>query len=228
MRHRWAASELVHQRVLSGNSSAVLVGDVRKVRSRSRRIPGLVNHESPQRGKVVGYGRARTGVDRYRRVVVPSLLSSLAWLAPTGFGLLGRTAARHDIEAILAGRHSFPITLLVPPLAWAAFPVIFLAIYLCNSRGGARRECMLVACVPFVLSLLGFLARAAMVATDQMSLGIIGPKLYLGGHAWGVVGYGATCWAAFWLYFLAARPPGERQAPLDTNRTDDGPREMPG
>ena len=87
---------------------------------------------------------------------------------------------------------------------------------------------MLVAGVPFVLSLLGFLARAAMVATDKISLGILGPKLYLGGYAWGVVGYGATCLAAFWLYFLAARPPGERQAPLDTNRTDDGPREMPG
>jgi len=107
----------------------------------------------------------------------------------------------------------------MPGLDWLVFGVVFIAVHLCASRGGRRRECILVGLAPLVVAVVGYLALLVWMAGSLrlgMAIGIVPADVSLGAAVsaqtyiaklLGVVG---TCLAATWLYFFTVRRVHER------------------
>ena len=99
------------------------------------------------------------------------------------------------------------------------FVVVFIAVHRCASRGGTRRECILVGVAPLLLAIVGYLALLVWMTGGlrlDMAIGIVPADESLGvavsaqtyiAKLLGVVG---TCLAATWLYFFAVSRLHER------------------
>ena len=154
----------------------------------------------------------------YRRVIAPMLMGVGVWLGTALVGEALRILHTYGLHHLIAHREGW-----LPPamlsLDWLVFVVVFIAVHLCASRGGTRRECILVGLAPLVVAIVGYLALLVWMTGGLrlgMAVGIVPADVTPGaavsaqaytGKLFGVVG---TCLAATWLYFFAVSRVHER------------------
>lgn len=163
----------------------------------------------------------RGGRVMFRRVIAPALIAVGVWLGAmlveSLWGLLDR-AAMDSIYG--AGRIAW-VPPVIPRLDWAVVVGAFLAVHLCASRGGSRRECVAAGLSPLIvggLAGLAFLLLVAGPASLGLGLGFVraighvtlGTAVMVRAQLQGLLGVGFACLAATWLYFFAVRHMRER------------------
>ncbi len=158
----------------------------------------------------------------FRRVIAPALIAVGVWLGVALGGAVAVFFERRMIDSAAAGEGGNWMMPVVPPFGWLLPLAVFLAAHLCASRGGTRRECILVALSPLVVvGLLALVVIFHYAGTAAFSLGFgVGPVVR--GHVTlgtaimarqymrQFLGLAGTCLAATWLYFFAARRMHER------------------
>ena len=104
-------------------------------------------------------------------------------------------------------------------LDWLVFVVVFIAVHLCASRGGTRRECILVGVAPLVVTVVGYLALLVWMTGNLllgMAIGIVpadesvGVAVSAQTYVAKLLGVAGTCLAATWLYFFTVSRVHER------------------
>jgi hypothetical protein len=158
----------------------------------------------------------------YRRVVVPGLLAMVVPLAVGLCGLAIGYYSKYVLDATATKRPGLLGGWLPPslPTSWAAFLAIFFAVRMCVIRGGNRRECLLVALSPVIITGIAVAAvgiRYAGMSWPLLALGsmrpvltsstTLGTALAVHGYVSSWLGLVATALAALWLYLFTARQP---------------------
>ena len=162
------------------------------------------------------------GAAMYRRVIAPALLAIGVWFGVTVLNSLGTLLDRRIMDSVLAREAGSWMMPVMPPLQWLLLPAVFVAIYLCASRGGTRRECILVALSPLILGGLVqilILFSAAGLSLFSIAIGVravlsgdtsLGTFVMTRQSLRDLLSLGGSCLAATWLYFFAARRMRER------------------
>ena len=156
----------------------------------------------------------------FRRVIAPALIAVGVWCGVTLVSTLPPVLARRAIDSVAAGQAgNWP---LVPSVYWLLPPTLFLAAHLCASRGGTRRECILVAISPLVVAgplLLVMIFQQAGTSVFSLGFGVgpvvrgdvtLGTVVMARAYMEHLLGLAGTCLAAIWLYFFAVRHMQER------------------
>ncbi len=76
----------------------------------------------------------------YRRVIAPMLMAVGVWLGTALIGEALRFLHRYRLDLLMQHRGGW-LPPEMPGLDWLMFVVVFIAVHLCASRGGTRREC---------------------------------------------------------------------------------------
>ena len=154
----------------------------------------------------------------YRRVIAPMLMGVGVWLGTALIGEALRILHMYRLDLLMQHRGGW----LPPPmlsLDWLVFVVVFIAVHLCASRGGTRRECILVGVAPLVVAVVGYLALMVWMADGLhlgMAIGIVPADESLRAavsaqtYIVKLLGVAGTCLAATWLYFFTVRRVHER------------------
>ena len=154
----------------------------------------------------------------YRRVIAPMLIAVGVWF---GIALVGEVLwvlHKYRLDLLMQHRGGW-----LPPamagLDWLVFVVVFIAVHLCASRGGTRRECILVGVAPLLAAIVGYLALLVWMTGSLrlgMAVGIVPADVTLGAavsaqtYIAKLLGIAGTCLAATWLYFFAVSRVQER------------------
>ncbi len=171
----------------------------------------------------------RGGMQMLRRVMQPMLLAVGVWV---GSLLIRGVWWVADGRARVALQHGEPTWMLpvLPDLGWLAFLAVFVAVRLCASRGGSRRECVAVGLSPLVLAAPSY----AVWIVSSVGLAALGPVVgFMGGVAQNqftpgaavaardmtarLLGLAGTCLAATWLHFWTSAHP-DRQTAADVSQ----------
>jgi hypothetical protein len=167
----------------------------------------------------------RGGMQMLRRVMQPMLLAIGAWVGGSLVGSVWSLADRRALDALRHGEPTWTLPVL-PDLGWLTFLAVFVAVRLCASRGGSRRECVVVGLSPLVLAALGYavlivssiglsvvLGRVAgfmgRVAQGKLTLGAVLLARDITARLLGLAG---TCLAATWLHFWTSAHPDRQPA----------------
>jgi len=169
----------------------------------------------------------RGGMQMLRRVMQPMLLAVGVWVGSSFVGSLWALVDRRALDALARGAPTPTWTLpVLPDLGWLTFPAVLVAVRLCASRGGSRRECVAVGLSPLVLAALGY----AVLVVSSIGLAALGPVVgFMGGVAQNqftlgaavaaraytvrLLGLAGTCLAATWLHFwTSVQPDGQTAA----------------
>jgi hypothetical protein len=154
----------------------------------------------------------------YRRVIAPMLMAVGVSVGIAVVGEALRILHMYRLELLMQHRGGW----LPPPmlsLDWLVFVVVFIAVHLCGSRGGTRRECILVGVAPLVVAIVGYLALLVWMTGGLrlgMAIGIVPADKSLGAavsaqtYVAKLLGVVGTCLAATWLYFFTVRRVHER------------------
>jgi hypothetical protein len=173
----------------------------------------------------------RGGMQMLRRVMQPMLLAVGVWAGSFLVGALWSAVDKRALDALAHGEPTWTLPVL-PDLGWLVFLAVFVAVRLCASRDGSRRECVAVGLSPLVLIALAY--AVLIVSSVGLSvLGLFGPVAgFMGGAARGeftvgtavmartgtarLLGMAATCLAATWLHFWTSAHP-DRQTVADVS-----------
>ena len=159
----------------------------------------------------------------FRRVIAPALIAVGVWFGAMLVQMVWQVLDKYAMDSMISQRGGTWMPPVMPTLDCLVLVGVFLAVRLCASRGGSRRECMLVGLAPAIvggLAGLGLLLSLAGPAFLALGMGF-GHGIVMGQVTMGaamavrqllqqVLGLGFTCLAATWLYFFAARRVQER------------------
>ena len=154
----------------------------------------------------------------YRRVITPMLMGVGVWLGTALVGEALRLLHKYRLDLLMQHRGGW-LPPAIPGLDWLVFVAVFIAVHLCASRGGTRRECILVGVAPLVVAIVGYLALLVWMAGGLrlgMAIGIVPADVSLGaavaaqGYTLKLLGVVGTCLAATWLYFFTVSRLHER------------------
>ena len=140
-----------------------------------------------------------------RRLVLPALVSGVAWLLIVAVHSASQMLRERHVEAILNGTEGFPSFLLVLPLGWLALPLIFVAVHLCRTRGGETWEYILVGCVPLILAIWVAAPSLVDLVRSTPDTATLGTRTARAQDVASFVEWAALCAVALWLYSFARR-----------------------
>jgi len=171
----------------------------------------------------------------FRRVMQPMLLAVAVWAGSNFVHNAWAGAERRTMDALTHGVGMWTLPVL-PEVGWLTFLVVFVAVRLCASRGGTRRECIAVGLSPLALGVLWY--AAVLVFSIGLSalasvigyVGVIGSGRVTVGDVYPArtfakaqLGLAGTCLAATWLHFRASSWQDRRRA---ADESDVGARQI--
>ena len=159
-----------------------------------------------------------------RRVIKPMALAVGVWAATWLVQTAWYYADYYTMDAFRIGEQTWTLPVL-PDLGWLVFVAVFVAVRICGSRAGSRRECIGVGLSPMILAALvhlvfvaGLFGLSAFgVAAGSMSSimqGRLTVAVAVMVRNWtaDLLGLAGTCLAATWLHFWLATGRGRHLA----------------